>query len=124
METITTPVWTLGDRLRKARLDADVTSKEMASVNGVSPNTVTNWENGHTKPARSVVLAYALRTGVPVWWLEGKDGPTTTIWYRALAQVKGIARLSQVLTEAPVPASVEPPSGMPMPDGVDFPGAA
>lgn len=87
MTDIQTPTWTLGDRLRKARTSVDVTNQDMADILGVERNTVSRWEHDQTVPTRAILLAYAMRTGVPVWWLEGKDGPTSTIWYRALAQV-------------------------------------
>lgn len=66
-------MWTLGDRLAKARRMADLSVQDMADALGVSRNTVTNYERGHTDPARGVLIAYASVTGVPMWWIEGLD---------------------------------------------------
>jgi len=41
---------TLGEKLRKARMDAGLEIKELASMIGVTSSTIINWEQGHTKP--------------------------------------------------------------------------
>lgn len=69
------PVWTLGDRLRKAREGAGLEQSAIADDLGVSRRSVGNWECGHVVPKRATLLAWALRTGVPVWWLEGAEEP-------------------------------------------------
>lgn len=63
------PEWTLGDRLRKARETADLEQIELARDIGVSRNTVANYERGKTTARRPVVLAWAVRCGVPIEWL-------------------------------------------------------
>jgi len=73
MSTTLVPEFTLGDRLAKARSIVDLTAAQMAHRLGVSRNTITNYEKGHTSPNRAVLLAYESITGVPVWWLEGDD---------------------------------------------------
>lgn len=70
------PQFTLGDRLRKAREQAGVGVDEFASEIGVSRNTVTNYEKDHVKPRKIVMKAWALRTGVPIFWLETGIAPT------------------------------------------------
>lgn len=72
-QTTLTPVWTLGDRLRKARDFADITSADMAERLGVSRNTITNYENDHTRPSLLAVRAYSDETGVDLDWLAGDD---------------------------------------------------
>lgn len=67
------PTWTLGDRLAKARDCAGLTNHEMADALGVSRNTVTNWETGHTQPKRYAVEAWARITGVDLDWLVGGE---------------------------------------------------
>jgi len=69
------PVWTLSDKLRKARLEAGLEQAELASEIGISRNTVTNYEAGRTEPRRPVLLAWAMRTGVALDWLTQEDGP-------------------------------------------------
>lgn len=63
------PIWTLGDRLRKAREHAGLEQLELAHDIGVSRNTVANYEHDKTKARRPVVLAWAVRCGVPMEWL-------------------------------------------------------
>ena len=68
-----TPTWTTGDRLRKARELAGISSIEMAEHLGVSRNTVTNYEHDNTRPPLMAIRAYAAETGVPIEWLIGED---------------------------------------------------
>jgi len=69
------PAWHIGDFLRKARENAGLEQAQLAVDLGISRRTVTNYERGHVKPRRAVLMAWAMRTGVPVWWLEGKENP-------------------------------------------------
>ena len=41
---------TLGDHLRKKRLDLGLLQKEVAQRLGIATDTVTNWEKGRTSP--------------------------------------------------------------------------
>lgn len=59
-----------GDRLRKSLQLADITSQEMADYLEVSRNTVSRWINDEREPNRSFVRLWALRTGVPLEWIE------------------------------------------------------
>jgi transcriptional regulator with XRE-family HTH domain len=63
------PEWTLGDRLRKARLYANVSTEEMAEDIGRTIHTISNYERDFTKAPLLVIRQYALRTGVPFEWL-------------------------------------------------------
>ena len=64
---------------------AHVTIQQMADELGVNRNTVGNYLSGRTKPDRTKVIVWALRTGVPYEWLEtgqvdgggGGDDPVT-----------------------------------------------
>lgn len=90
MTTALIPDWTIGDRLAKAREVAGISIKEMAPILGVSRNTVSNYEHGHTRPTRAVVLAYAASSGVDIHWLltgevpvtDGYPSPTSLAVYR------------------------------------------
>jgi transcriptional regulator with XRE-family HTH domain len=75
MTQTTTPNFTLGDRLRKAREYADVSSAAMAEALNVSRNTVTNYEHERTPITVAALVVYADVTGVPVSWLIGGDDP-------------------------------------------------
>jgi transcriptional regulator with XRE-family HTH domain len=64
------PEWTVGDRLRKARTTANVTTEEMAEYIGRTVRTISNYETGYVHHVpKLVVLAYAARCGVPADWL-------------------------------------------------------
>ena len=43
---------TLGERIRKARMDRHMMAKELAQRISVVPETVTNWEKRNLKPTR------------------------------------------------------------------------
>src|SRR2546430_467887 len=69
--TVTTtqvPEFTLGDRLRKSREAAGLKQEEMAEIMGVSPATISNWENGLRRPKTGefeLVKRWAEETCVP-----------------------------------------------------------
>ncbi len=65
------PEWTLGDRLRKAREEAGLSVQGMADALYRSRNTVGNYEADRSRPTAAIVKAWALRTGVPLAWLQG-----------------------------------------------------
>ena len=73
------PQFTVGDFLRKAREHAGLEQTELAAELGISRGTVTNYERGHVKPRKAVVMAWAMRTGVPVEWItsQGAESPRT-----------------------------------------------
>ncbi len=65
----------LADRMRKALRVADMGVGEMAEYLGVSRNTVGNWINGHATPSRQTRMLWAMRTSVPLEWLETGNDP-------------------------------------------------
>lgn len=58
------------DRLRRALRISNTTVQEMAEELAVERNTVGRYINGRTRPNRSTLVVWAMRTGVPVAWLE------------------------------------------------------
>lgn len=67
-------VFTLGDRLRKARRSAGLSSADLAERIGVSRNTVSNYENGRVKPRRAALRRWAEVTGLSLDELLGEYG--------------------------------------------------
>ena len=67
------PVWTLGDRLRKARENAGLSQSELADAVLVSRTTVSNAEVGARVPMRGTLKAWAEVTDVPLGWLLTGD---------------------------------------------------
>ncbi|MGH3283231.1 MAG: helix-turn-helix domain-containing protein [Streptosporangiaceae bacterium] len=70
-ENAVVPEWSVGDRLRKARLHAGLEQTELAAQIGISRASVVNYEHGHTRPPRPVLLSWALCTGTDLGWLAG-----------------------------------------------------
>ncbi len=65
----TEPVWTLADRLRKARSLTGKTQEALAAAIHVDPNTVSNAERGAHRPTEIVLHQWAEVCGVPYEWL-------------------------------------------------------
>lgn len=68
------PQWTVGDRLRKAREEANIGVEEIAVMLGRNRNSVTRYEHAHTVDSL-VVRAYAEFTSTPMEWLLTGFGP-------------------------------------------------
>lgn len=69
------PSFTIGDRLRKAREQTGMTTRDFAAALGVSQSTITNAENERSKTRRITLLMWSNVTGVPVEWLETGECP-------------------------------------------------
>lgn len=69
------PVFTQGDRLRKARQLTGLSTRDFAERIGVSQKSVTNAEGDHVRTRPIVLNAWALATGVPREWLETGVAP-------------------------------------------------
>mgnify|MGYP003388870404 CR=1 FL=1 len=67
------PTWTLGDRLRKARESAGLKQEELAEALGLTRHPIADYENDVRAPKRAIIMAVAMRCGVPVDWLEGES---------------------------------------------------
>jgi transcriptional regulator with XRE-family HTH domain len=71
------PELTVPQRLRIAREAAgyDRNAGGFADALDLSRQTISSYERGHTEPDRRTLMAWAMTTGVPVWWLQGEPGP-------------------------------------------------
>jgi transcriptional regulator with XRE-family HTH domain len=63
------PVWTLMDRLRKARESAGLSQAELGDATGLSRRSIAGYEGGEREPRRHHLIAWALATGVSLEWL-------------------------------------------------------
>ena len=70
------PSFDLPDRLRKAREFAELEQADLARDLGASRTTIGNAERGQTVPRRSLIIAWAFRTGVDLTWLETGEAPS------------------------------------------------
>ncbi len=69
------PDWTLGDRMGKSMKAAGVSRKTMAKYLDVGISTISTWTGDHIKPNKQTLRLWALRTGVPLEWLEAGNLP-------------------------------------------------
>jgi transcriptional regulator with XRE-family HTH domain len=81
------PIWTLGNRLWRAREEAGLGQLEMATKLGVSRALVSKWERDKSEPTVRQVKRWAQVTGVPFSWL-------TEVRYGEGPQ-SGVAQFSQ-----------------------------
>ena len=88
IQTTTSPVWTTGDRLRKARQNAGIESRDMAIRLGVSRNTITNWEHDKTQPSLASLRVIADETGIDVAWLLDLDAAPSARVTRCIDQLE------------------------------------
>jgi DNA-binding XRE family transcriptional regulator len=79
-----TPTWTIGDRMRKARVTAGIDTDEMANDIGRTRRTISNYESDSTTAPLLVLRQYAVRCGVPLDWLTGADTEANIIGYPLL----------------------------------------
>ena len=68
-------VWTLGERLAKARRIAGIDRQEMADYLGLTTQAVGHYEGDRRTPKLGVLRLWALRCGVPLEWLQYGDTP-------------------------------------------------
>lgn len=83
--------FTRADRLTKALSFAGITQQEIADDLNVSRQTIGNYISGRTRPSRAVIMAWAMRTGVPLEWIETGElpaEPTTDPAKRPLSDYK------------------------------------
>jgi transcriptional regulator with XRE-family HTH domain len=71
------PVFTLGERIRKAREDMALSQQEFAARMGVDRKSISNWESGRHAPRHRDLLFMAVVSGVDLDWLTGEDPPVS-----------------------------------------------
>ena len=67
--------WTVGDRLRKARRAAGISTGRMADLLVVTANTIGNYESDRTRLPAGKLRKWAEVTGVPAEWIETGADP-------------------------------------------------
>jgi transcriptional regulator with XRE-family HTH domain len=65
---------TLGEFIRKRRLENDLFAKELASLIGVTEDTILNWEKGRTYPSQKKMLLLKERLDINPFDLIEFDG--------------------------------------------------
>ena len=77
------PEWTVGDRLRKARLSKKLLRPEVCALDPageITPRMLGNFEAGITAPKDSMIIKLAMLLGTDKQWLAtGISSPAATI---------------------------------------------
>ncbi len=95
------PMWTLGDRLAKARRHAGLNQEQMAQRLNVTASALSAWESDRNQPRELLAVAtrWAEVTGVDSAWILGVGSRTGS-----LSPLIG-------LTSNPAPELPFPPAG-------------
>jgi transcriptional regulator with XRE-family HTH domain len=69
------PVWTFGDRMRKARRRSGMTTGEFAQALGITQSALGQYETDRSVPRNIVRMAQKVEalTGIPAAWMLGLD---------------------------------------------------
>ncbi len=65
------PVFSLGERIRKAREDLGLSQQQFADVLDVDRKTVSNWEGSRNQPRYGDLMLISSVTDVSLEWLAG-----------------------------------------------------
>lgn len=77
------PKWSVGDRLSKSRRAAGIGSREMCEFLGIHRNSLNAYEHDRSRAPLAILRLWAIRTEVPLAWLQGEGDPRSTRWYDA-----------------------------------------
>ena len=66
------------NRIKKIRLDKNLTQSEFGKALGVKGNTITNYENGLRKPSDAILLSICREFNVNEEWLRTGNGEPYT----------------------------------------------
>lgn len=75
------PVFTVGERIRKARTDAGMTAAELADALGVARETVARWETSARPPRADRLAAIEDVCGIVRGWLTATLRYTRRAWW-------------------------------------------
>ncbi len=65
------PVFSLGERIRKAREDQGLSQQQFAKLLDVDRKTVSNWEGSRNQPRYGDLMLISSVTDVSLQWLAG-----------------------------------------------------
>jgi transcriptional regulator with XRE-family HTH domain len=72
------PEFTMGDRIRRARMNAGLKQQDIEDETGISRNSVTAWEHDARMPSAALLRVLANYLHVPVEWIIQGTTPTGT----------------------------------------------
>jgi transcriptional regulator with XRE-family HTH domain len=86
------PVFSLGERIRKAREDLGLSQQQFAELLDVDRKTVGNWESGRNQPRYGDLMLIASVADVSLEWLAGELFRPTIVAVDAAANAQGTGR--------------------------------
>jgi transcriptional regulator with XRE-family HTH domain len=72
------PEFTMGDRIRRARMNAGYKQQDIEDETGISRNSITAWEHDARMPSAALLRVLANYLNVPVEWIIQGTTPTNT----------------------------------------------
>ena len=85
-----------GARLRRARLEAGLTQRQVGDRIGVAQSDVSDYERGRHQPARRRLVALVELLGLDIdpdeWWLAGMKRRPKGAWAGVICLVEGCER--------------------------------
>lgn len=101
------PIWTLGERMWKARKDKGLEQTEVAKALGVSRALVSRWERDLSDPGARKLREFAGLTDVTTEWLMSTHGYIPDDGFdRSLTLLHGSDRPRPMRPRSPLLASV------------------
>lgn len=106
------PVFSLGERIRKAREDLELSQFQFADLLDVDRKTVGNWEAGRNQPRYGDLMLIASVSDISLEWLAGD-------LYRPHPDLAGVTRrvrmpLNGEWMSSPRPGRCPVPAGFPV----------
>lgn len=73
LESSRVPVFSLGERIRKAREDLGLSQQQFADLLGIDRKTVSNWEGMRNHPRYGDLMLIASAADVSLEWLAAEE---------------------------------------------------
>ena len=73
---------TIADRIKELRERSDKTQADLAKIIGVSPGTISNYENGAREPSIRIINALVECFGVSADYIMGKTDDESPVYYQ------------------------------------------
>ena len=87
----------LSKKIRKARLEADLSQKELGKALKISEKSISAYESGRSTPPISVLEKIAKETQKPFWYFSESDNIDITVMGKLLQIEKQLSELKTIL---------------------------
>lgn len=92
------PVFSLGERIRKAREDLGLSQQAFADLLGINRKTLNNWEGGRNHPRYGDLMLIASVADVSLEWLAAEEFRPTFGGVAASPTSQGASRPNRQLS--------------------------